>query len=132
MEVVQTFGNNVVNLGAFVEAGHGILEDHLALADDVFILFLADLAVHALTTEENFAIGGGVDTHQRTADGGLTGAGLANQRERFTLINGEVHIINGHKLLAAGAKGDLQILYLYQSLAVGRLVGYELYRGGSG
>ena len=83
--VQQTLSHDVLDLGALVQRGHGVLEDHLHLADDLTVQLLGDLAVDLLALEEDVAARGRVDAADGTANGGLAGAGLADQREGFSI-----------------------------------------------
>ena len=92
--VQQTLSHDVLDLGALVQGGHGVLEDHLHLTDDLTVQLLGDLAVDLLALEEDVAARGRVDAADGTANGGLAGAGLADQREGLALIDVKVDMID--------------------------------------
>src|SRR5699024_9373103 len=110
VEVQQALGDDILHLGPLVQAGHGVLEDHLALADDLLVQLLGDLAVDLAALEQDLAPGSGVDAGDGTADGGLARARLAHQGERLALVDVEVDVVDGHELLAPRAEGDLEVL----------------------
>ena len=116
--VDNAFRDNIVDLGAFVEGSHGILEDHLAAADDFHVFLLGDLSADPLSLVEDFTLGGGIDADDRAADGRFAGAGLADQCKCLALVNGEIDIVHSHELSAAVAKRHLQVLDLNERLAV--------------
>ena len=76
LEVVQTFGNDVVNSCALVQGSCRILEDHLDITDDLTIQALAGLARNAHTLILDLASSAGIDADNSTSNGGLTGTGL--------------------------------------------------------
>ena len=121
MMVQQALGNDILDLGALVQRSHGVLEDHLDLADDLFVQFLGDLAVDLLALEEDVAAGGRVDAADGTANGGLARAGLADQREGLALVDVKIDVVHGHELLFAGAKGDLKVFQLNQLFTLSHL-----------
>ena len=114
---VQSLTDDIAHLGPFVQRGHGVLEDHLDPPGDLLIQGLGDAAVDLLAVKQDFAAGGGVDADDGTADGGLTGAGLAHQTEGFTLIDVEGDLIHRGEGMAAGAKADGEVLNLHQLLS---------------
>ena len=126
VEVNQTFRDDVVHFGAFVQGGHGILENHLHGADDFLIHLPGDLAADAFATEEDLTGGDGINPDNGTANGRLAGTGLTHQGEGLAFVNGEIHVVNCHKLLAAAPECHLHIPDLNQCLAVGvfmRMIG---------
>ena len=84
-DILQALAHDVADLGALVQGGLRVLEDHLDLTDDLFVQFLGDLAVDLLALEEDVAAGSRIDAADGTANGGLAGAGLADQREGLAL-----------------------------------------------
>ena len=119
--VQQTFGHDVLDLGALVQGCHGVLEDHLDLADDLLVQLFGDLAVDLLAFEEDVAAGGRVDAADGTANGGLAGAGLADQREGLALVDVKIDMVHSHKFLFARAKGDLKVFQLNQLFTLSHL-----------
>ena len=136
MMVQQALSNDILHLGALIQRSHGILEDHLDLTDDLLVQFLGNLAVDLLALEEDVAAGGRVDAADGTANGGLTGAGLADQREGLALIDVKVDMIDSNKFLLTGAKGDLKVFQLNQLFAFShlswRLPSFPFSHAGSG
>ena len=61
MHVYQAFAHYVVHLGAFVKAGHRILEYHLYLLGHLLIKLAAYFAAYALALEGDFAGGYRID-----------------------------------------------------------------------
>ena len=116
--VEQALRHDVLHLGALVQGRHGILEDHLHLADDLAVQLFGNLAVDLLALEEDVAGGGGVDAADGTANGGLAGAGLTHQRESLALVDVKIDMVHGHKFLFARAKGDLKVFQLNQLFAL--------------
>ena len=92
--VQQTLGHDVLDLGALVQGSHGVLEDHLDLADDFLVQLLGDMAIDLLAFEEDVAAGSRVDAADGAANGGLAGAGLADQREGLALVDVEIDMIH--------------------------------------
>ena len=64
----------------------------------------------------NLAGGAGIDADDGPADGGLAGAGLADQREGLSLIDVKGGILDGADRVVALAKGDVHILETQQNL----------------
>ena len=116
VEVVvdEALGDDVVHLGPLVQRGHGVLEDHLALLDDLQIQLLGDLPADPAALEEDLAGGHRVDAGDCAANGGLARAGLAHQGEGLPLVDVDVDMVNGDKLFPATSEGNLQVLDLYQ------------------
>ena len=59
MEVLQAFGNAVIDRRTFVEGRRGILEDHLDVADDFAVQALRDIAGDPDALVEDLAAGAG-------------------------------------------------------------------------
>ena len=112
--VLQAFAYNVVYLGPFVKACHGVLEYHLNILGDLLIQFLGYFAAYAFAVEQYFAGGHWVDADYGTADGGFTGTGFADQTERFALVYVKTDIVHGYERMAFGTEGDLHIANAYQ------------------
>jgi hypothetical protein len=94
VEIVKAFGNAVLDGRALVQRGGGVLEDHLDLADDFAVLLAGELAGDALALVEDLTGSAGIDTDDGTADGGLAGAGLADQGEGLALVDIEADVVN--------------------------------------
>ena len=70
---------------------------------------MGNLAGDANALVINFTGGAGVDTNYGTADRGFTGTGLADERERFTLVNVERSVFDCTHGIVAFAEGDVNI-----------------------
>lgn len=70
---------------------------------------MGNLAGDANALVINFTGSAGVDTNYGTADRGFTGTGLADERERFTLVNVERSVFDGTHGIVAFAEGDVNI-----------------------
>ena len=77
-DVHQALADDVTHLGALVQGGLRVLEDHLDLLDDLLVQRVGDLAVDLLALVQDLAAGSGQDAHDGAADGGLAGAGFAH------------------------------------------------------
>ena len=82
-----------------IQSGIGILEDHLAVLDDLLVQFPADAAVDLPAFVENFTGSGGIDPQDGTADGSLAGTGFTNQTENFAFFDIHTNIIKRSKIL---------------------------------
>ena len=83
-----------------VQRRHRILEDHgdLVAADLLHLLFLQRQQVLSLIDDlagGDVRLGGRQDAHDALGDGGLARPGLAHQSQRFPLLQGEVHAVDG-------------------------------------
>ena len=116
LEVVQTLGNDVVNGSTLVQRSSRILEHHLDVTDDLPVQRAAGLTGNTDALILDLTSGTGIDTDYGTADGGLTGAGLTDQREGLALINVKACILNGLHRVIALAEGDVHILQAQQDL----------------
>ena len=73
--VVKSFGNDVIDLGAFIERCHRVLEDHLHLHMKFLFVCSGKFARDLRAVEGNFTADIiGVDAHYRASDSGFTGA----------------------------------------------------------
>ena len=115
---LQAFGDDVVDLGALVQGGHGILEDHLDLVGDLAIQLLGDAAGDLLAVELDGAAAGGVHADDAAANGGFAGAGFAHDAEGLALVDIEADALHGLEALAAGTEGHLQVANLEDHFAV--------------
>ena len=107
--VQQALGHDVVHLGALVQRGHGVLEDHLDLLGDFFVQLPGNLSVDFFALVDDFAVGHGVDADDGAADGGLAGAGLTHQAEGLALVDVKGDAVDGHELVPLGTEGDLHV-----------------------
>ena len=110
VEVVKSLGDDVFDGGALVQAGGGVLEDHLDLPDDLPVIFTGELAGDLLSLVIDGARGAGVDADDGATDGGLSGAGLAHEGEGLALINVEADVFDGLERFFSASKDDVQIL----------------------
>jgi len=111
MEVVKALGDDVLDGGTLVERGCGILEYHLNLPYNLAVILLGELARYPLALEVYGTCRAGVDTDNGTTDGGLTGAGLADEGKGLTLVDVKADIINRFEALFAPAEDNIKILY---------------------
>ena len=116
-DVHQALAHDVAHLGALVQGGLGVLEDHLHLLDDLPVQCVGNFAVDLLALVEHLTAGGGQDAHDGPADGGLARAGLAHQTEGLALIDGKVCVLDGLVGFAAGAVSHLEVFHLEQYFA---------------
>ena len=121
MDVHEPFGNDIIHLGALVERGHRVLENHLDFLGDLMVQLLGDLAADALAFEADLALGSRVDADDRTADGGFAGARFAHQTECFALVNIEAYAFYRNERLAVGAELYYKVFYFHQ-LFIGNLL----------
>ena len=117
LEVVQALGNDVVDGSTLVQGSSGILEDHLNVTDDLTVQAAGGLAGDAHALVLDLAGSQGVDADDGAADGGLAGAGLADQGEGLTLVNIKRGVLNGANRIVALAEGDVHILQAQQNLS---------------
>ena len=90
MEVVQTFGDAVVDRCTLIERSSRVLENHLDIPLNPFLVFLGKFSVDLLSLEENFTVGCVIQADDCTGNRGLAGTGLTDECECLTLINLEV------------------------------------------
>ena len=77
MEVIQTFGYDVVDSCTLIQGSCRILEYHLDVTDDFTIQRFWDFPGNTHTFVQNLSVCQWVDTDDCTADGCLTGTGLS-------------------------------------------------------
>ena len=111
-DVHQALADDVAHLGALVQGGLRVLEDHLDLLDDLLVQRVGDLAVDLLALVQDLAAGSGQDAHDGTADGGLAGTGLAHQAERLALVDLEIGAVHGAVGFFAGTIGHFEVFDL--------------------
>ena len=99
LDILQALAHDVADLGALVQGGLRVLEDHLDLLDDLLVQLSGDLAVDLLALVQNLAARGGQDAHDGAADGGLAGAGFAHQTKGLALVNFKVGTVHGLEAL---------------------------------
>ena len=109
MEVVEAFGNDVLNGGALVQGSGRILENHLDLADNFAVRFSGKRTGDAFALIENLTSGAGIDTNDGTANGGLAGSGLADEGESFTLVDVEADVVDCLERTLASTEDNIQI-----------------------
>ena len=111
MEVIETLGDDVLDRGALVKGGGGILEYHLDLPDDFAVVLPRELAGDALALVEYLSRGAGIDPDYRTSYGGFAGAGLSDEGKGLALIDVEAYVIDRLKGFLAPAEDNIEILY---------------------
>ena len=84
-----------------------VLKDHLNFARELLIQRTGNFSVDALTFVKNLAAGGGQDTQNGAADGGLAGAALAHKTEGLAFIDGETGVLHRRIGFAPAAVGHL-------------------------
>lgn len=108
---VQTLGNDLPHLFAGVQAGHGILKDHLHLGAQLLVLLGVQIAGNIHPVEQNLPGGGLVQADHAAADGALAAAALAHQTVGFARVDYEVHTVHRlHGELVAALEILLQTL----------------------
>ena len=106
----QSLADDIVNLGALVQRGHGVLKYHLNPLGNLPVQRPGDTAVDLLTVKDDVASRGGMDADDGAADGGFAGTGLTDQTEGFALINIKGYMIHGGKGMEPGTELNGQIL----------------------
>ena len=134
MEVVQAFGDDVVNRSSLIQRSSRILEHHLNIPDDLAVQGLRDLSGDPDTLVVDLAGGAGVNADDRAAHGGLAGAGLADERKGLSLVNVKARVLNSLHGRIAGAEGYVDIFHLQQDLSSvrGHRTMLRQMRGGGG
>ena len=77
-----------------VQAGHGILEDHLHLGAQGVVLCVAQVSADVLPVKGDPACGGVVQPDDAPADGGLAGAGFAHQTIGLAGVDLKAHVVH--------------------------------------
>ena len=100
--LAHRLGNDVAHLPARVEAGVGVLKDHLDALAQLQRALAAGLedGVRVLPVEVEAAARGLVQAHQQARGGALAAARLAHQRQRLALLDGEGGIVHRVQQLA--------------------------------
>ena len=122
VEVTQALGNDVVHGSPLIQAGCGVLEDHLDVADDLPVQGVGDLSGDAHALVVDLASGQGVDPDDGPADGGLARAGLAHQGVGLPLVDVKGGVLYGPHGVFALAESDVHILQGKENLLAGLLV----------
>ena len=117
LKVVQAFGDDVVNGSTLVQGCGRILEDHLDVTDDLTVQGLAGLTGNANALVLDLAGSTGVNADNSTADGSLTGAGLAYQREGLAFVNIKGGVLNSSNGIIALTESDVHILQAQQNFS---------------
>ena len=111
MMVNESLRNDIVNLCAFIQRSHRVLENHLTSTDDFSVHLGRNFAIDLLAFEQDLTRGCWIDSQNGATNGGFTGTRFTNQRECFTLINIKIYMVYCDKFMPAFAKGNLQIFY---------------------
>ena len=96
-------GHDTVHLPAGIEAGIGILEDHLDAPPQALALGQSSLARHGDAVDHHFAVRGRQQSHDHAGDRGLARAGLADERKGFPFGNGEGDSVDRFQILLLAA-----------------------------
>ena len=114
---VQTLADDFSHLFPGVQAGHGILKDHLHLGAQGLSRFLVQPAADILAVEENLTGGRLIKPDNAAADGGLSGAGFAHKAVGLAGVDVKADPIHGPDGVAGVDLEVLfQILYLQKRL----------------
>ena len=100
-----------------VQAGHGILENHLHLGAQLLVLLVCQIAGNVHPVEQDLPGGGLIQTDHAAADGAFAAAALPHQTVGFAGINHKIHPV--HRLygeLAAALEILLEALDLQKGL----------------
>lgn len=120
---LQPFGDDVVNLRALVQAGHGVLENHLDFLRDFPVQLLGNVAGNLPSLELDGAGACRVYADDAAANGGFAGAAFAHNAKGFPLVYVKADAFDGLEPVPAVAKGDLQVPNLQQHFS---LTGFQL------
>ena len=92
--------HDVENLPARIQAGIGILKNHLHAPSQRRRVGGFEGFGDGLPVKQNLACARGVQTHQQPRDSAFAATRFANQRQRFTAMNLKAHAVHRmHKLL---------------------------------
>ncbi len=97
---LERLAHDVFHDPARVQAGVGILEDHLDAPAQLAALRGLERGVGVLAVEGEAAARGLVQAHQQPGDGALAAAGLADQRQGLALLDVETDPVHGMQQLA--------------------------------
>ncbi len=117
VEVIEAFGNDIVDRRPFVERSHRILEYHLDIPDDEGIQLLSYDARNPFTVEVDLALRGGIYPYDGPADRSLARAGLADQGKGFAFHNVEIDSTDRRETFMSILEGDLEVPYGKNRLA---------------
>ena len=106
MEVIESFRDDVVDRSSLVERCRRVLEDHLDLSDDLAVILAAELSGDSLALVGNGTCSTGIDSHDGSSDRGLSGSGLAYQRECLTFVDVETDIVDSLEIMLPGVVED--------------------------
>ena len=104
---VKRLTDDVRHRHARVERRVRVLEDHGGLGA---VLAQVLLGADGLAVVDDLAVGGLVEVQDRTANGGLAAARLADQAERLAALNGKADVVNrlqGRGLEEARVDGEI-------------------------
>ena len=111
MEIVKTFGNDIVYRCTLIERSRGILEYHLDIPDHVLIEGPRDLARNPYAFIIDFTGSTFVNADYGTSDGRLTRAGLSDEGERLTLVDIKGSVLHGFDGRISFAECDVHIFH---------------------
>ena len=118
MEDIQPLANDILHLLAGVQAGHGILEDHLHFGAQHFMGIGAELAADLAAVKGDFAARRIIQADDAAADGGFARAGLAHQAVGFAGIHLEGYAVDGlDGKLPGNGKMLFEVFHLQQRFA---------------
>ena len=118
MEVIETFGNAVVDGCTLIQRSSRVLEDHLNIADHPLAVFLGQTGIDLLALEQDFSVTCLIETDDGTGDGRLAGTGFAYQGKRLAFVDPEVGILDGPEaMLAVIVERDFQVLDINQDFS---------------
>ena len=108
---VQTLGDDLPHLFAGVQAGHGVLEDHLHLGAQLPVLLGVQIAGNVHAVEQDLPGGGLVEPDHAAADGALAAAALTHQTVGLARVDHKIHAVHRlHGELVAALEVLLQAL----------------------
>ena len=90
----NALANNLLDRHARIQAGNGILKDHLHLAGHLTGFFRVQLAVDALAVKPDFAARRLIQADDGASGRRLAAAGFTDQTDRFALLNIEGNIVH--------------------------------------
>ena len=83
----QTLGNDLLDLLAGIQAGHRVLEDHLHIRTQIFLILRLHIAADVTAVEDNLPGCRGIQADQGSPGCGLSRTGFTDQAVRFTRVN---------------------------------------------
>ena len=118
LDVIESLGDDVIHLGPLVEAGHGVLENHLDFPGHLPVLLPADFSADSFPPVKDLPPGDGVDADDGPADGGFSAAGFPHQAKGLPFVDVKAHMVHRPEGIAVAAKVHRHIPYRKQDLPV--------------